>query len=363
MKHPINVYELPFLIQELRLLTKSKKVVRRHLGDDMFAYKYNDGKSIKGVARLARGLILNEPNGGDNAANIVLTPMPKFDELTAFSADVDIYYGEIASKLPDTVIVQPKHDGTCVHAVRGKDGLMVATFLSTSNEQTLAARKHIGDAELPSGTSLGFELIDENDQKVQKKRAQDGLYLFYGVDSSGNVLKRDELNYIASNIPNCKLVKEKRMTRDSLLLLLRRLDDVDSIDDLQEGVVAFVNDERVKIKSWQYLRCSSCTFPSISWIGKTIRSVTSMDAFFEKAEAFSCPLDGNVKLWHLIVEVIERAKVLMNEILSVPVDSGIDEIKGRNPNIHGVLFRRRKCADGWIHSEEALIQILRIVVH
>ena len=114
MQHPLIQLEATAFLRELDSLVDKKTVQKRKLSRaDHVIYKYADASRVTGIARLARGLIVNTATSA-----LVNLPMPKFDELAQFVSDMAEYHANIEKCLPPTMSVQPKHDGTCIHAVQ-----------------------------------------------------------------------------------------------------------------------------------------------------------------------------------------------------------------------------------------------------
>lgn len=129
---------------------------------------------------------------------------------TAFRSRSFATLNQVSEALPQMMHVQPKHDGTCIYAVCYDKKRYVSTYLSATNKHTDRANHLLQDACWTDGTTLGFELIWKDDPilKVQTRRVNDGLYLFYGVTKNGLemflvsccVVVRNEVFWIA---PGC----------------------------------------------------------------------------------------------------------------------------------------------------------------
>ena len=355
----MQVYHHPLVdVKDLKVqldaLCVAQKVASRRLTKhpEYTIYKYRDAPKVDGLARLARGLILDEFGIPINK------PIPKFDEIASYHTDSNVYHARVEAALPAVCYAQPKHDGTCIHAVCLDNELIITTFLADDSPQANKARLILGLRRWTVGTTLAFELIDKDDPKVQQKRVADGLYLFYGVSSDGRVLSRKELTDIASEL-NVFMIKQQSLTNSAVMTCLKRLDSVESINDVQEGLVLIgkVDGMRIKVKSHTYLTISSSTKPTGKWMHKLAKRETSMEAIHEAVENFDGPLDAPLLAHRQLVETLSACRKLLEEVDAVCVDD-IEAIK-KYPNRDAIplMFKKRKDAD-FCQSEDAVLLAL-----
>ncbi len=352
--HPLATRAPSELAASLERLVEQKRVLRREYGPNLSIYKYADAKVIEGDARLARGLLLqNDPPKFVNA------PIPKFDELVPYSEDMRAYHASIAQKLPDKMHVQPKHDGTCIHAVC-RDGVRyIHSFLCGKNAQTTCATSLLRDHTWENGLTLGFELISATDPKVQRVRATDGLYLFYGAKEDGTYLDRAELSAMASEL-GVFLVKQQTLSASKVCQLLCEMDDVDDSDNVKEGVIVMdvrAPHCRYKVKSWQYLTLAGAIAPDTAWWRRQVRRVKSSDELQRAIDDFDGPLDYVVRAHRLHCKLLSEARQWMDALHRHPRDT-IEAIKMAPEAMQPILFRLFKNAD-LVDTEAELMLALR----
>jgi len=191
-----------------------------------------------------------------------------------------------------------------------------------------------------------MELIWEGDPKPQTRRVADGLYLFYGCSDDGREMNRADLLAVAQTVPALSLVKEQRMAPVKVMGLMRRIDDVFTRAELQEGLVVFVNDVRFKLKSWQYL--NACGTPAITpaWLDKQIKSVKTLDQLHDTCEGWVGALDDNLVARQLLAQRLTAAHKSIDEIARHPRES-VEEIKTAPKAWQPVLFQLFKRPNFW----------------
>lgn len=345
------------LKEQLDALVDAKEVDRRPLSghEGLSIYKYKDRPKIKGLARLARGLVMN-PHG-----ECVNLPMPKFDEIAPYNEDMDEYHASVEAALPEICYVQPKHDGTCIHAVCCEDGsILVTSFLSNASPQAVKAREILGDHRWARGTTLGFELIDERDPKVQEKRVADGLYLFYGATKDGQMLSRDELSQLATQL-RISIVKQQRLSKQATMKCLRRIDEVDTIRDVQEGMIAIDGHKRAKIKSHKYLSVASTVKPSKAWLHQIVKKAKALEDVHDAVERFEGPMDVAAIACNLLVDALAVTRDTIDELKEASCID-VETIKSHPKKIL-VPFLFKQAKDPFFcDSEQAILQVLSSVL-
>ena len=215
--HPV-FRERETLVDRLDRLAEDGRVLKRACCTTYTLYKYRDSPSVVGDARLARGLLVE---GG----RIVNLPLVKYDALVHFVPDYEKYMANLEDALPPPpYLVQPKIDGTCIHAVCDRGALVVHTFSSTDNHQVAVARAYLRGSTWREGLTLVFELVDVADPKVQQTRAP-GLTLLAGADrSDGRVSTRAELEKLAVAL-RVPLVKQRPVgSKAKFISMMRSLD-------------------------------------------------------------------------------------------------------------------------------------------
>lgn len=322
-----------------------------------FIYKYADAPEIVGSKRLARGLIIQH-----NPLRLINMPMPKFDEIASFDVDVDKYHSNIEKKLPENVWVQPKHDGTCIHAIQTANDILVTTFLADNSPQVNTAKSILKNGKpWKQGITLGFELVHSSDLKVQTRRVADGLYLFYGARHDGTLLNRDELADIASHIGTVSLVKQQRLSASNVMKQLKRMDNVSSADDVQEGmVILFPDDSRYKVKSWLYLQLSNVTKPSRTWLRGVVRKAKNIEDIHNIVESFRGPMDLPLQAHSEFINLLGECHTIIDQVNTVICDS-VEEIKAYGPALAPLLFEERK-NPGFTDSDDGLLQVMKFVM-
>ncbi len=353
--HPLAQVGAAAVIAEILAHTGDKgSVVRREIGDGLFIHKYKDKLRINGVDRLARGVIL------DGDGRPVTLPIPKFDEAASFSPDASEYYKRIEERLSsyDALRVQPKHDGTSIIAVFEKNEMIVSTFLSRDNSQAMHAASLLHGKKWKDGQTLQMELIWKDDAKLQTKRVADGLYLFYGCDSDGRELDRDELTTIAREL-SISIVKEQTLSVKKIMLLLRRMDEIDERAQLQEGVVVILPDRtRLKIKSWQYLNAAGHPVIDRAWLLRLIRKTKSVEELHTHCETLDGVLNDRSQSLSLLVAELGAVRTWMDEIERYPFATP-DEIKSAPRAMQPILFKRAQAADFW-ETDAGLMDVIRM---
>lgn len=299
-----------------------QKLVTKRAHADYTLFKYNDAPTILGDARLARGLLVIQDR-------IVNLPLPKYDEMVSYTECSDTYWSSVRKALPKPpYILQPKLDGTCIHALFDKGKLIVHTLLSMNNAQVKAARSYLEGSEWRPGLTLAFELISPDDPKVQQKRTT-GLTLLYGADMrTGFELTRAELDAISKDI-NIPLVKQNTIqSRDKLMTFLRGLDDVESIVDIKEGIVLTdKSGKRHKVKTHSYLQLAAMkTIPTRTWLCRLLRNCKTMDEMHEQVEMVDGPKDTAILARKLLVEMIHFASDRLQRATSI-CDESINAIR------------------------------------
>tara|TARA_B110001450_G_C17645182_1_gene490905 strand:- start:213 stop:1322 length:1110 start_codon:yes stop_codon:yes gene_type:complete len=320
MIHPVFSEDARDLIQRLDRLCDSGTVKKRSHGEYTL-YKYEDAPKIVGDARLARGLLVC----GEEIVNL---PLPKYDELVPFDPDVDAYHSRVLSTLPDPLFVQPKLDGTCIHAVWHRGAPIVHTFLSFDNSQAKAAQVILQSRKWREGLTLAFELISDDDPKTQQERTR-GLHLLYGADrASGCELTREALNDLSSAL-DVPLVKQQTVKQKSRILeIVRGLDDVSTISKVKEGIVLVDRrGQRFKIKSHTYLRmCGLRVIPTPSWLSTTVQKCKSIDELHDTVEAVDGPLDTMLVARTLLLRLVCATKAEILRVQAICEDS-TDQIR------------------------------------
>ncbi len=358
MQHPLIQLEATAFLRELDSLVDKKTVQKRKLSRaDFVIYKYADASRVTGIARLARGLIVNAVTSA-----FVNLPMPKFDELAPFAPDMAEYHSNIEKYLPPTMSVQPKHDGTCIHAIQLENELLVTTFLADASPQIKVARAILERGNpWNRNTTLAFELVDASDPKVQTNRVTDGLYLFYGAHSDGTILSRDDLVAISEQIGTVSIVKEQTLSRSKVLGHLRRLDDTCEADHVQEGmVVHFKDGSRHKIKSWLYLQLSNATKPSNAWMRTVVRKASTLEDVHIAVESFTGPLDLPLQAHFKLQALLAECRVIIGKLQTLTCES-VDEIKAQG-RLAPLFFERRKNPHFVADSDESILKMMRIVL-
>ena len=307
-----------------RLVTKG--VVRmRELDDGTRMY---DCRTSAGDARFARGLMMRHaPSCG-----FVSLPMPMMDEVCGFVDDMSEYHRRVEATLPPHVHVQPKHDGTCVIGVCRDGQSRLATASGESDELIGIARRILGNATWQDGTTLVFELIAACDPKLQRRRARDGLYLLYGATTDGVVCTREELIETADAL-GVYCVKQQTLTAPKVMEILRSMDDVDSVDLVQEGMV--IIDPRTgratTLRSWLYLKAMRTERPSPAWLDGVIHRAASMEQLHTSVEEFTGVLDDALRARLLLVERLRLAAERIDAIHAAPCAAAQGAAKPSKP--------------------------------
>ena len=352
--HPLATRDPGEFAACLEALVAKNVVQRRRLDDVTSAYKYCDKPSVCGDARLARGLVMSHENG---VHAYRLMPLPKFDQIASFTPDMLDYHDAVCARLPETMDVQPKHDGTCIHAVCWSNKLLVTTFLSATNEQAKEARRILENKRWTNGATLGFELISDADPKIQRKRVANGLHLFYGVHAGGREMNRAELAKIAEGI-DVPLVKQQRLSKKRVMDLLVKMDSVEKGIDVQEGMVVIFDGQRYKVKSWLYLTYANSPRPSAAWLKKIVQSSKHVDAIHEAVEAFAGILDASLEAHALFLDLVERTKALLTEAKALPFAT-VDDVKRAPSRLQPLLHARRKDA-AHLDSDAGLLAAFKL---
>lgn len=360
--HPLAALDGDELARRLDAMVDSGEVVSRTLSSpSLRIYKYtkpSTGAAMppRALRGLARGLVMDV-----EARRIVNLPMPKFEAVAPYSPEPEDHYRRIEGALPEFLQVQPKHDGTCIHAVVRQDGtLLVTSFFSDTSPQALRARQILESGrKWRRGLTLGLELIDEADPKVQKRRVADGLYLFYGAEADGTFLEHAALQELATTIGSVTVVKQRRMAARSVLALLRRMDAVDEAHLVQEGMVGVSPDgTRLKIKSRAYLDVSSAKMPSRIWLTSVVRSAASVEALHRAVEAYEGPLDLPLRARRELVAFLGEVRCLIDRAREFSTPDDVEEIGRQDPALRWILFQARKEA-GLLETEYGLLVILK----
>lgn len=354
--HPLLHHRCEDFVVELNDLIAKNSVQSKRLNATMTIYKYKDQPKILGLARLARGLIIEEKDGAFSYVNL---PMPKFDEIAAFDNDMMEYHRNIKHKLPAEIIVQPKHDGTCVHAVWYDGRLVVSTFLSNDNPQSAEAYEILKDSKWDDNVTLAFELISDKDPKTQIQRAQNGLYLFYGARSDGSELSRQELEGFSRFLP-VNLVKQQKISKTKLGAMLSEMDQVDTCSAVKEGLVVYFDGQRHKVKSWLYLFISNKILPNKTWLRKVVCDAKLLDEVHESVETFTGPLDSALMAHYLLIGLISEVKDFIVECIKFPYET-IEEIQCAPKKIQSVLHQCRKQND-FLECDAGVLKIMKMFV-
>ena len=359
MTHPLILKDPASFIDELEECVRIHTVQKRQLSSlsNTFIYKYADAPKIVGLKRLARGLIIQH-----NPPRFLNMPMPKFDEIASFDANVDKYHSNIENKLPEHVCVQPKHDGTCIHAIQTENDVLVTTFLSDDSPQVKIAKSILKNGKpWEQGITLGFELVHSSDPKVQTRRVADGLYLFYGARNDGTYLNRDDLQSIATHIGTVSLVKQQRLSASNVMKQLKRIDNVSSADDVQEGmVIIFPDGSRYKIKSWLYLQLSNVIKPSRTWLRGIVRKANNIEDIHNTVETFCGPMDLPLQAHSEFLKLLSECHTIIDQINTVKCDN-VEEIKAQGPLLAPLLFEERK-NPGFTDSDDGLLKVMKFVM-
>lgn len=356
MKHTLADRVASEVLDEIDRLVASGVVKERAIEDGRYSiFKYNDAPKIEGIARVARGLIIARTP----APCFVNYPMEKFDEVAPYCDDTEEYHRAVSAALPPRVTLQPKHDGTCIHAVCHGGRPLVSTFVATDSPQARRAKKLLANAAWDEGVTYGFELIDAADAKVQEKRVADGLYLFYGCDASGRFLTREELARAASRL-GTPLVKQQSASRETVMTQLRRMDGAAAVEDVMEGMVAILDDaRRVKIKSRVYLELSSQIKPTPRWLKAIVSKSATLDAVHDAVEGFDGCLDLPVRARRLLVDLLLKTRATIEEVEASACDS-FQSVNAQPAALRPFLFDKLK-GRFEPESDEGLFRIVRAI--
>ncbi len=350
MRHPLADRNVSEFAQHLDDLVTRKRV-RCNDSGDLRIFKYVDNlRNVSLEERCARGLIMSKV-----PLRFVNFPMAKFDEIARYCDDMTEYHDRIQAALPAHAYVQPKLDGTNIHAVCLEDGRrVVSTLQSFSNAQVDLANAFLKDARWDVGVTLCFELVHSDDPKVQRRRVANGLYLLYGCDGDGTILSRDSLLKLANKL-GVLLVKQQKLPKDKIVAHMRRLDACESISDVQEGMVLHKEDGTLlHLKSWKYLLCANAKLPTRAWLSEIVKQAQTMNDVHDAVEGFVGPLDSELKAHALLIGALTRSK----ETLDDAKLSFREEMPSSSCS-SALLIKMTERPVEWIDGEEALLMALR----
>ena len=226
--------------------------------------------------------------------------------------NMQAYYDQVENALPSEAYIQPKHDGTCVYGIviNGK------RHISTDNTYAHKINNILKDSTWENDVTLGFELICDENTKIQTKRVKNGLYLFYGARKNGIELNYKELELLSKKL-GIQIVKQQFLQKKKIMCILEKMDDVDFICDIQEGMVLLdysentTNPKRCTIKSWQYSRYAQHVLQNKcprDYLHHIIKHVDTLESLHNLVEQYSGPLDVSLKLHTLFLKYIEKVK-------------------------------------------------------
>ena len=354
LMHPLRSKDPTTLLAKLDRLCGDNLVQKRSKGDYTL-YKYCDAPKITGDARLARGLLVYQNQ-------LLNLPLPKFDELVSFRKDIVEYHAAMLTSMPTPLFVQPKLDGTCVHALWHRGALVLHTFLSFDNFQVALAQKLLAGRKWKEGLTLAFELVNDDDPKVQQERTF-GLFLLYGADGdSGMELTRKELSTLAAQL-DLPLVKQQTV-RDKrrVLEIVQTLDDASTISKVREGIVLIdTSGRRFKLKSHIYLQLTATkVVPTRRWLHAIVRQSTTMDALHDAVEMVAGPLDTAHIARMMLVDLIESAKTLLADAYAMQPDSLESIAAAPNCARRAIRFAVNKRPTAY-DDDDGVLQLLKLV--